>query len=146
MTIFNVTQLAPKLRYYGDVVYSFYRKSAVNTMVVFKMRDSLSSARYSPVCNVLRQWKTSLILTYRVYRLYDYYYYYLFIIIIIIISPWCACVRWLWYSHCMCLCLSVTAFSGIFSGSFDLYVTAVIVVRFVCHAPDFYIFFFKLCS
>ena len=35
------------------------------------MRDSLPSARYSPVCNVLRQWKTSLILTYRVYRLYD---------------------------------------------------------------------------
>ena len=28
------------------------------------MRDSLPSARYSPVCNVLRQWKTSLILTY----------------------------------------------------------------------------------
>ena len=38
-------------------------------MVVFEMRDSLPSARYSPVCNVLRQWKTSLILTYRVYRL-----------------------------------------------------------------------------
>ena len=35
------------------------------------MRDSLPSARYSPVCNVLRQWKTSLIPTYRVYRLYD---------------------------------------------------------------------------
>ena len=42
-----------------------------NTMVVFKMRDSLPSARYSPVCNVLRQWKSSLIPTYRVYRLYD---------------------------------------------------------------------------
>ena len=41
-------------------------------MVLFKMRDSLPSARYSPVCNVLRQWKTSLILTYRGYRLYDY--------------------------------------------------------------------------
>ena len=40
-------------------------------MVVFEMRDSLPSARYSPVCNVLRQWKTSLILTYRVYRLYN---------------------------------------------------------------------------
>ena len=35
------------------------------------MRDSLPSARCSPVCNVLRQWKTSLIPTYRVYRLYD---------------------------------------------------------------------------
>ena len=26
---FNLAQLAPKLRYYGDVVYSFYKKSAV---------------------------------------------------------------------------------------------------------------------
>ena len=41
-------------------------------MVVFKMRDSVPSARYSTICNVLRQWKTSLIPTYRVYRLYDY--------------------------------------------------------------------------
>ena len=31
-------------------------------MVVFKMRESVPSARYSPVCNVLRQWKTSFIL------------------------------------------------------------------------------------
>ena len=35
------------------------------------MRESVHIARYSSVCNVLRQWKTSLILTYRVYRLYD---------------------------------------------------------------------------
>ena len=35
------------------------------------MRDSVPSPRYSPVCNVLRQWNTSLIPTYRVYRLYD---------------------------------------------------------------------------
>ena len=35
------------------------------------MRDSVPSARYSPICNVLRQWKTSLIPIYRVYRLYD---------------------------------------------------------------------------
>ena len=35
------------------------------------MCDSVPSPRYSPVCNVLRQWKTSLIPTYRVYRLYD---------------------------------------------------------------------------
>ena len=41
-------------------------------MLVFRMRDSLPSARYSPVCNVLRQWKTSLIPNNRVYRLYDY--------------------------------------------------------------------------
>ena len=31
------------------------------------MRDSVPSARYSPICNVLRQWKTSLIPIYRVY-------------------------------------------------------------------------------
>ena len=37
------------------------------------MRESVPTTRYSPVCNVLRQWKTSLILTYRVYRLYDKY-------------------------------------------------------------------------
>ena len=30
------------------------------------MRESVPTARYSPVCNVLRQWKTSLIPTYRV--------------------------------------------------------------------------------
>ena len=42
-------------------------------MVVFKMRDSVPSPRYSPICNVLRQWKTSLIPTYRVYRDYDIY-------------------------------------------------------------------------
>ena len=40
-------------------------------MVVFKMRDSVPNPRHSPVCNVLHQWKTSLIPTYRVYRLYD---------------------------------------------------------------------------
>ena len=40
-------------------------------MAVFKMRDNVPSARYLPVCNVLRQWKTSLIPIYRVYRLYD---------------------------------------------------------------------------
>ena len=41
----------------------------LNTMVVFKMRDSVLSPRYSAICNILRQWKTSLIPTYRVYRL-----------------------------------------------------------------------------
>ena len=35
------------------------------------MRDSVPSASYSSVCNVLRQWSISLIPTYRVYRLYD---------------------------------------------------------------------------
>ena len=29
MAIFNFARHAPKLRYYGDVIYSFYWKSAV---------------------------------------------------------------------------------------------------------------------
>ena len=37
------------------------------------MRDSVPSASYSSVCNVLRQWNILLIPTYRVYRLYDIY-------------------------------------------------------------------------
>ena len=37
------------------------------------MRDSVPSASYSSVCNVLRQWSIVLILTYRVGRLYDIY-------------------------------------------------------------------------
>ena len=37
-------------------------------MVAFKMRDSLPSARYSPICNVLRQWKTSLIPIYSLFK------------------------------------------------------------------------------
>ena len=37
------------------------------------MCDSVPSARYSPICNVLRLWRIWLIPTYRVYRLYDYY-------------------------------------------------------------------------
>ena len=40
-------------------------------MVVFKKRDSVPSARYSSVCNVLRLRRIWLIPTYRVYRLYD---------------------------------------------------------------------------
>ena len=35
------------------------------------MRDSVPSANYSSVCNVLHLWNISLIPTYRVYRLYD---------------------------------------------------------------------------
>ena len=38
------------------------------------MRDSVPSARYSSVYNVLRQWRIWLIPTYRVYRLYDIYF------------------------------------------------------------------------
>ena len=35
------------------------------------MRDSVLSARYSSICNVLHLWYISLIPTYRVHRLYD---------------------------------------------------------------------------
>ena len=35
------------------------------------MCESLHSASYSSICNVLRQWNISLIPTYRVYRLYN---------------------------------------------------------------------------
>ena len=57
-----------------DYAASLIGNPPLNKMVVFKMRDSVPSARYSPICNVLRQWKTSLIPIYRVYRLYDKYY------------------------------------------------------------------------
>ena len=40
-------------------------------MVVFNMRDSVPSARYCPICYVLRLWGIWLIPTYRVYRLYE---------------------------------------------------------------------------
>ena len=40
-------------------------------MVVFKMRDSVPSARYIHICNVLHLWRIWLIPTYKVYRLYD---------------------------------------------------------------------------
>ena len=53
------------------IIGKFWSIIASPLMVVFKMRDSVPSARYSPICNVLLQWKTSLIPTYRVYRLYD---------------------------------------------------------------------------
>ena len=35
------------------------------------MRDNVPSARYSSICNVLRQWRIWLIATYRVYQLYN---------------------------------------------------------------------------
>ena len=52
-----------KLALYSNVIHLFE--------VMFKKRDSVPSARYSSVCNVLRQWRIWLIPTYRVYRLYD---------------------------------------------------------------------------
>ena len=35
------------------------------------MPDSVPSARYSAICNVLRLWRIWVIPTYRVYQLYD---------------------------------------------------------------------------
>ena len=72
MAIFYFAWCTPELCYYGAMLYTHsIGNQPQNTMVVFKMHDSVPSPRYSPVCNVLRQWKTSLIPTYRVYRLYD---------------------------------------------------------------------------
>ena len=59
-----------KLRYYSDVIHSFDWKSAIEHYGGV-MRDSVPSARYSSICNVLRLLSISLIPTYRVYRLYD---------------------------------------------------------------------------
>ena len=55
MIIFYFARRALKLRYYGDVVHSFVCKSAVEHDVVFKMRESVPSARYCSICNILRQ-------------------------------------------------------------------------------------------
>ena len=73
MAIFYFAQRACKLRYYGDVdvIHSFDWKSAVEHDGGVKIRDSVPSVRYSPVCNVLRLWRIWLIPTYRVYQLYD---------------------------------------------------------------------------
>ena len=60
-----------KLRYIAMLYTRSIGNQPLNTMVVFKMRYSVPSARYSSVCNVLRLWRISLIPTYRVYRLYD---------------------------------------------------------------------------
>ena len=40
-----------------------------NTMVVFKMRDSVPSAIYSPVCHVLRLWRIWLIIEWKTINL-----------------------------------------------------------------------------
>ena len=67
MAIFYFVRCARGLRYYGNVIHSFDWKSAYNTMVVFKMHDSVRSVRYFHVCNVLHLWRIRLIPTYRVY-------------------------------------------------------------------------------
>ena len=75
---FNFLRCVRKLHYYGDVITHLIGNQLQNTMVVFKMHDSVPSVRYSSICNVLHLWRTSLIPTYRVYRLYDYRLYDLF--------------------------------------------------------------------
>ena len=45
-----------KLRYYSDVIHLFDWKSAIDDNGGVLMRDSVLSARYSSLCNVLRQW------------------------------------------------------------------------------------------
>ena len=52
--LFYFARRARKLRYYGDVIHSFYWKSAVQHDSGVKMRDTVPNARYYPVCNVLR--------------------------------------------------------------------------------------------
>ena len=54
-----------------DVIHSFDCKSAIKHVVVFRMHDSVPSARYSSFCNVLHLWNILLIPTYRVYLLSD---------------------------------------------------------------------------
>ena len=53
----------------------FYFAPCVRKIALYnnKMRDSVPSAIYSSVCNVLHLRNISLIRTYRVYRLYDIY-------------------------------------------------------------------------
>ena len=61
------------------------------------MRDSVPSASYSSVCNVLHQWNIPLIPTYRVYRLYNIYIYihnYVYIITVSVCSVFSAAI-WL---------------------------------------------------
>ena len=54
------------------MLYTHYIANQLwNMMVVFKMFDSVASARYSSVYNVLRLWNISLSPSYRVYQLYD---------------------------------------------------------------------------
>ena len=56
-----------KLRYIEMLYTHSIENQPLNTMVGFKMRDSVPTARYSSVCNVLCLWNISVILTYRVY-------------------------------------------------------------------------------
>ena len=87
------------LRYIAMLYTYSIGNQQYNTMVVFKMRYSVLRARYSSVCNVLRQWRIWLIPTYRIYRLYN----------IIIINPRRACaarVTVLVLSFCLSVFLS----------------------------------------
>ena len=58
-----------KLRYIAMLCTDSIGNLSYNMMVVFKMCDSVPTAIYSSVRNVLCLWRISLISTYKVYRL-----------------------------------------------------------------------------
>ena len=64
IAIFYFARCVRKLRYIAMLYTHSIGNQPLNTMVVFKKRDSVPSARYSSVCNALRQWRISLIPTY----------------------------------------------------------------------------------
>ena len=73
IVIIYFVQCIRKLHYYGDVLYIHsIGNQLLNTMVVFKICDSVPSVRYSSVCDVLCLWRILVIPTYRVYIYTDY--------------------------------------------------------------------------
>ena len=94
-------------RYYTLYIHSI-GKQPLNMMVVFKMRDSVPSARYSSVCNVLRLWRISLIPTYNIestdsmitwgyiYRIYRGY---IYIYVTVLHKPAVGCKRKCFTTH-----------------------------------------------
>ena len=82
------------------------------------MRDSVPSARYSSVYNVLCLWRISLIPTYRVYRLYDIYIY--------LVGYMCTSEIYLIFL--LCMLSAVISFTHLKSYKTILYLTCDIVV------------------
>ena len=72
MAIFYFARHAPKLRYYGDVIHSFYRKSAiehgggVKCVIVYLARDIRPFVMYC----VNGKPRSSLLIVYRLYDIY----------------------------------------------------------------------------
>ena len=67
LRFFYFARCVRKIALYSDVIHSFNWKSAIEHHGVLK-HDSVPSARYSSVCNVLRQWSISLILIHKLIR------------------------------------------------------------------------------